>query len=604
MKIVKHIRKKAEQGTFNVKMIFQRKKAATKQIAKSNLFDPSYYIWKNNVIDVPETDAIRHYITVGWKKQFDVHPLFKSEYYLSQAGDVQEPALLHYLRVGHVKEYSPHPLFNVGFYFKQRPDVKINNIEPVKHYLEYGANEGTRATEYFDEAFYDRTYPYVKASGMNTLVHYILHGEGERLNPSRSFKTWEYLAANPDVGQSNIGALEHYILHGRAEKRPLKPSKMSHALDRGEASLSVVIPTFNRGRLLRETIILCQSYSKGLDVEFVVVNDGSNDNTEQVLDELSNSYDNILTATIANTGPGHARNLGASMATKNVILFLGDDIQPMDREFFKTHARLHAQYDSKRFAVLGKCVWPDDNKIDVNQVMRHIQGRGGEQFGYADFIPHTFLDWRFFYTANVSVKRDIVANWLQDGFSSKFTLYGFEDIEFAYRLAQEPGGFKIYYDPTSIGTHIHPYTVEGFLKRQFNTGLMAEVFIGMHDVTQSLGLQTLQEQMRLPNPPDTSLTVADYLAVMEGIKAWVRLIDRNGGLGREAWHDDMLSAVFEAVYFQGFITSQDRCDANIAAGYQYVLRNFVSRLRRTIHHEVSAAEFVYAGLFDPVVGLN
>jgi hypothetical protein len=56
----------------------------------------------------PETDAIRHYITVGWKKQFDVHPLFKSEYYLSQAGDVQ--IVYFYIR----------PLLEVESYVKQR----------------------------------------------------------------------------------------------------------------------------------------------------------------------------------------------------------------------------------------------------------------------------------------------------------------------------------------------------------------------------------------------------------------------------------------------------------------------------------------------------
>jgi hypothetical protein len=143
--------------------------------------------------------------------------------------------------------------------------------------------------------------------------------------------------------------------------------------------------------------------------------------------------------------------------------------------------------------------------------------------------------------------------------------------------------------------------VDGFLKRQFNTGLMADVFLKLHDVTEVLGLQTILEHLRAPAKPDDAAVVSDCLAILEGIKAWARILDRNGGLGHEAWHDDLLYAVFEAAFFQGFIAAQTRFDANLASAYQFVLSSFMNRMRRTIHHELSASEFIYSGLFEPII---
>lgn len=570
-------------------------------IEKSKIFDHDFYAWKNNISLKGRTDAIRHYLLIGWKKYYDPHPLFKTGHYISQVGPLNQPALLHYLDAGYLNKRNPHPLFEIDYYHSQRPDVWDMKAEPIRHYLEHGAKENTNPSPFFDEKYYKATYPYVAASGMNSLIHYVLHGDQEGLNPSRSFTTRAYLAANPDVADAGIGTLEHYVLHGRNEGRPLRPPRNVRVDSTALASLSVVIPTYNRGALLRETLELCQLHAKTSDIEFIVINDGSRDDTTSVLEEMVERYSNIIYRSVENGGPGHARNIGASLATKEVILFLGDDIQPFNSDFFETHAILHKTYPSERFAVLGKCVWPDNKRLDVNHVMRHIQGRAGEQFGYADFVPYSFIDWRFFYTANVSVKKTLVEDWKANGFSSKFDLYGFEDIELAYRLAREPGGFTIFYDPTSTGRHIHPYTVDGFLKRQFNTGLMADVFIKLHEVTEVLGLQAIVNHLRAPPRPDDAVVIADCLSILDGIKAWARLLDRNGVLGHEAWHDDLLYAVFEAAFYQGFISAQTRFDANVASAYQFVLSNFVNRMRRTIHHELSASEFIYSGLFEPLI---
>ena len=585
----------------HAKTLYIKRTKTISSIDRSKLFDADYYSWRYRLFFREHKDALAHYLLTGWKKYYDPHPLFNTPLYILQVGALRQPALLHYLRVGFHEKISPHPLFDADHYYHQRPDVWDGHVEPIRHYLEYGAADNINPSPFFSEKYYKAAYPYVAQSGMNSLVHFVIHGEREGLNPSDTFTTRAYLAANPDVASSELGALEHYVVHGRKEGRLLRPRRNTRIGPTAPASLSVVIPTHNRSALLRETLELCQRHSETLDVEYIVIDDGSQDDTAIVLAEMAKRYSNIVHRSVENGGPGRARNIGASLATKEVILFLGDDIQPSNSDFFETHANLHRAYPSNRFAVLGKCVWPDNTKLKINHVMRHIQGRGGEQFGYADFVPYSFIDWRFFYTSNVSVKRDVVGDWLIDGFSQRFTLYGFEDTELAYRLSREAGGFKIFYDPGSTGRHIHPYSVDEFLNRQFSTGLMADTFIKLHEVTGDLGLEVIVDHLRAPQKADDAAVVADCLAILEGIKAWTRLLDRNDVLGHEAWHDDLLHAIFEAAYYQGFISAQTRSDANVARAYQFVLGNFVRRMRRTIHHELCPSEFIYSGLFGPLV---
>ncbi len=88
-----------------------------------------------------------------------------------------------------------------------------------------------------------------------------------------------------------------------------------------EEKVSVIIPTYNRPRWLPETIesVLNQIYSC---VEIIVVNDGSTDNTEEVLEPY---IDKIKYIYKENGGPGSAVNAGIMAATGKYIARLDDD---------------------------------------------------------------------------------------------------------------------------------------------------------------------------------------------------------------------------------------------------------------------------------------
>ena len=85
--------------------------------------------------------------------------------------------------------------------------------------------------------------------------------------------------------------------------------------------ISVTIPTFNRAHLIGHAIdsVLAQTYA---DVEIIVIDDGSTDNTADVVAKYG---DRVRYYRQPNGGLGAARNAGLDRATGDVIAFLDSD---------------------------------------------------------------------------------------------------------------------------------------------------------------------------------------------------------------------------------------------------------------------------------------
>jgi glycosyltransferase involved in cell wall biosynthesis len=102
--------------------------------------------------------------------------------------------------------------------------------------------------------------------------------------------------------------------------------------------VSIIIPTYNRGWIIKEAVdsVLAQDYK---DFELIVVDDGSTDHTSDVLDSYR---DDIKIYYQKNKGVSAARNRGIAEASGKFIAFLdSDDLwlpQKLSRqiEFFNT----------------------------------------------------------------------------------------------------------------------------------------------------------------------------------------------------------------------------------------------------------------------------
>ena len=89
--------------------------------------------------------------------------------------------------------------------------------------------------------------------------------------------------------------------------------------------VSVIIPTYNRARFLRSAVesVAAQHYP---DVEIIIVDDRSNDNTVDVVNGLKRQFPDIIyRLNRRSQGPSGARNEGLLAATGDYISFLDSD---------------------------------------------------------------------------------------------------------------------------------------------------------------------------------------------------------------------------------------------------------------------------------------
>jgi len=87
--------------------------------------------------------------------------------------------------------------------------------------------------------------------------------------------------------------------------------------------ISVIMPTYNRARTLKRAIdsVLAQTYS---DIELIVVDDCSTDNTKDIVDKYSDERLRYVRLK-KNSGACVARNVGIEKAKGEYIAFQDSD---------------------------------------------------------------------------------------------------------------------------------------------------------------------------------------------------------------------------------------------------------------------------------------
>jgi len=87
--------------------------------------------------------------------------------------------------------------------------------------------------------------------------------------------------------------------------------------------VSVIIPTYNAGKYIRQSItsVMAQDYNNW---ELIVVDDGSTDDTERIVSEFLNDH-RICYVKKKNSGVSNSRNFGANLAKGDYFCFLDAD---------------------------------------------------------------------------------------------------------------------------------------------------------------------------------------------------------------------------------------------------------------------------------------
>ncbi len=239
---------------------------------------------------------------------------------------------------------------------------------------------------------------------------------------------------------------------------------------------SIIIPSYNaRQRLYYNLTALNNQSYKGDDIEVIVIDNGSNDNTMEMLKAFQLKYPMKILRVDKNRGIAQGRNEGVKKAEGDILIFHDSDMLA-SRNFIKQHLKEHEEpnvvvcglfwrriftYYYKGFTpdqiqnfemvrkdlgmkrlslywdeyplmsedqIKNEDLWPYSFDLDfgfINGLREIIKTYGREFKGY-------YLPWRFSITNNFSVERQKVID--VGMFDSNIVRYGYEDYDLGVRL--------------------------------------------------------------------------------------------------------------------------------------------------------------------------
>jgi glycosyltransferase involved in cell wall biosynthesis len=223
--------------------------------------------------------------------------------------------------------------------------------------------------------------------------------------------------------------------------------------------LTILITTRNRVDTLRRCLDAIYASDDLSDVkDIVVVDDGSEDGTEQFLDDCRrNSKVTTVVRHAISKGPAVARNAGVRAAQGEYVLIMGDDVLlfPPTLRLFCEHIRTH---DMSAASVIGNILPPPENTT----AFEYWSCYGGSQFCHYRIPPEKALDAgdEYFYTSNVLTPTALLREF---PFDESFPYARYEDRELAYRLKKKIQ-HRIHYLAEAKSYHVHKMPFVNWLR--------------------------------------------------------------------------------------------------------------------------------------------
>lgn len=194
--------------------------------------------------------------------------------------------------------------------------------------------------------------------------------------------------------------------------------------------ISIMMPTYNNGKYITQAIesIYIQNYS---NIEIIVVDDGSNDNTKEVLKK----YKDIKYFYIEHKGISTARNVALEKSKGEYIAFLDSDDYwlpnklNVQMQYFKEHPDCQIVFTKYENIF-------ENEELKKNKRAMHEKA-----------IEDTFQQ----YLPSTVLKKELFEKY--GGFDENFS--GIEDCEFIYRISMKGINIKHYINNAFYIRRIH-----------------------------------------------------------------------------------------------------------------------------------------------------
>jgi glycosyltransferase involved in cell wall biosynthesis len=181
--------------------------------------------------------------------------------------------------------------------------------------------------------------------------------------------------------------------------------------------ISLVVPTYNRAFLLPATLRSLQA-QRNSDYEIIIVDDGSTDNTEVIVQPFLNSTTRYIRKD--NAERAAARNFGARLAKGRYINFFDSDDLALPNHTAEAALLINSLIDPEWFHLAYEWVTPQGTVFrKINQYRGHT-------------LNDQLAEGNLLSCNGVFVRRDI---FLQHAFNENRALSASEDYELWLRLA-------------------------------------------------------------------------------------------------------------------------------------------------------------------------
>ncbi len=396
------------------------------------------------------------------------------------------------------KEPLAHEFLQRDFHFTGLPDASFDLVV-MRHALEHSPMpllallEVARISRRWALIIVPCDHPY----WINYPNHYSVFSDAgwRRLFAEAGFQVVRFERGSFAEGApSDIDIEWRYLLEKTAsvvhdDKTPL----LSEAVRRWTQTqarapqVSVITPTRDRAHLLNRYLeaLSRQTVVPGT-FEIIVIDDGSTDNTPQVLQSWEHCFGPFLKVIRQDSrGPAAARNAGINASRGKLIIFLDDDVIARE-SLVEAHLKAHEEFPGTEVAFLGQLVWPDEY-LQVEPFMEYQSAAGTIMFDYPKFHDRQLLPFRHFITANLSIKKDFLGD---ERFDEHFPYAMMEDTELGYRLSQR--GLQLRYCRDAVGLHDCRRTYWTFRNRQEQYGFsLGYLESRWGDLAQELGAASL-----------------------------------------------------------------------------------------------------------------
>lgn len=245
--------------------------------------------------------------------------LFDRQWYLENYEKLEWPddPLIHYLLIGGFEGRDPNPVFSSDWYLRNYGDVADSGHNPLVHYILYGAKEGRAAGPNFDTAAYLRGNPDVAASGVNPLSHYLKIGRGEGRKSFPVAEQWPVPAQRPAAPP--WAAFEALV---KQDKKPERPGVVGGSVP----TIDVVVPVYRGLDDTLACLFAVLTAPNKASLELIVINDASPES------ELAAALERLakwgLVSLISNTnnlGFVKSANLGLALHDDRDVVLLNSD---------------------------------------------------------------------------------------------------------------------------------------------------------------------------------------------------------------------------------------------------------------------------------------